>query len=385
MKVLHIAPSLSPSYGGPTQSLLGYVVAGRAAGAEVSVATPACAPEDADAALAAGIEPSRLHFFRAYGRNAFSTSPQLVRWAARNARLYDVVHVHGLLNPVSSLAARACMREGAPVAIRPFGTLSRYTFTHRRTALKRLYFSAVEANNLRRADALHFTTVAERDEAAWHGLDYEGRAHIVPPPWIPSRDLASSAWSPAPAAALFLSRLHPVKNVEALLDSWVAVVERLPHTRLVIAGDGEARYVQTLKRRAESLGIAASVEFAGFVAGAAKSKLFSDAAVFVLPSHHENFGMAALEAIGAGLPVIVTPEVQLSPFIKEHGLGIVVPPDPRRLTEAIVGALADGELRAHVRAAGPMALAESFGPAVVGQQLIKMYDAAIAGQRLNRH
>ena len=74
-----------------------------------------------------------------------------------------------------------------PVVIGPFGTMSRYTFAHRRTMAKRMYFRAVDAPNLRRAAAIHFTTTAEREEARWHGIDFGDRAHVVPPPYCRRR------------------------------------------------------------------------------------------------------------------------------------------------------------------------------------------------------
>jgi hypothetical protein len=137
VKVLHVTPSIARAYGGPTYSLAGYARAALDEGAEISVAAPA--PTAGDKWLAEMIPEAAVYAFRTYGRGAFLASTDLQSWLRRNASRYDVVHVHGLLNPVSSLAARMCVRRGWPVVIRPFGTLSRYTYAHRRGTLKLLY------------------------------------------------------------------------------------------------------------------------------------------------------------------------------------------------------------------------------------------------------
>jgi glycosyltransferase involved in cell wall biosynthesis len=375
VRVLHIAPSIAQSYGGPTQSLAGYAAASRTAAIEVAIAAPISSKADITAFASRAGEVD-LHQFRSFGSAAFATSPSLVRWMRRVSSKYDVVHVHGLFNPISSFSARAAIRAGVPLVIRPFGTLSRYTFEHRRTALKKLFFNLVEKNNIRRADGLHFTTATERDDAKWHGIDFEGRAYIVPPPSMgtsaDSRPIASR--QPA-GSVLFLGRINPVKNLETLIDAWPLVRRMYPATKLVIAGDGDARYTNALKERATRNGVASSVEFAGFVSGVAKIRLLSTASVFVLPSHHENFGIAALEALEWGVPVIVSPEVQLAGFIRNHALGVVAPPGFTGLADAIVSMLADEEAHARVRTVGPQVVAENFSPKRIGELLSTMYRA----------
>ena len=233
----------------------------------------------------------------------------------------------------------------------------------------------LEGPNLRRASAIHFTTNAERDASTWHSIDWGERACVVPPPWIgaPSPPRSSTTES---ATVLFLSRLHPVKNVELLLASWPLVLQRVPAARLVIAGDGEPAYVRQLRERARGLG--SSVTFAGHVEGEAKAELLSRAAVFVLPSFHENFGIAVLEALAAGLPVVITPEVQLSEFVGEHSLGIVAEAAAAAFADAIVRSLGDRPLRERCRTEGPQLVARYFSPSVVGVALLQMYRFAIS-------
>lgn len=376
MKVLHVAPSIARSYGGPTESLAGYAAAAAHAEIDVSIAAPRCAADEVDS-FAARARDAELHLFTAFGSGAFATSPALIRWVARSINAYDVIHVHGLFNPISSLTARAALREGGALVIRPFGTLSRYTFQHRRTTLKRTYFRMIERQNLIGAAALHFTTTTERDDADWHGIDFGGRSYVVPPPSHGcTAQPASRATGVGATVVLFLGRIVPVKNIECLLDAWTFVLRSDPGATLVVAGAGDETYVNSLKQRATMRGVAASVNFCGFVSGAGKEDLLASASVLVLPSLHENFGMSVLESIEAGVPVVISPEVQLADFVRRHQMGKVVPSDPSLLASGILDVLSDEGLRARTRQLGAEVVAGHFSAPVIGQLLSEMYRSA---------
>lgn len=381
MKILHVTPSISRAYGGPTASLLGYSLAGRLGGAEVVVAAPALSDQGyawfAERAKDAGIE---VRTFAGRGRGAFITSSALRRWLRKEVEGCDLVHVHGLLNPVSSLAARLCRLRGVPMVIRPFGMLSRYTFTHRRGWAKKLVFRALDRANVQRAGAMHFTTRSELEQAMWHGIALRERGFVVPPPLIgrdgpaPARHEAAS---PAPLV-LFLSRLHPVKSVELLLAAWDLIAGCHPTARLVIAGQGESGYVAQLEAQARQSRAADRIEFVGFADDRRKQSLLAEASVFVLPSQHENFGVAVLEAVAAGLPAVVTREVQLSSLIEDHGLGVTAERSPEALAQAISDVLNNAELRRRCSENGPRVVEELFSLSSVSSRLMSMYEHVLA-------
>ena len=379
MRILHISPSIAGAYGGPTQSLAGYARAALSEGMGVVVAAPRCGRED-EAWLNAEIAGAEVRLFPGFGSGAFASSPALIGWLRSAGRQFDLVHVHGLWNPVSSLATRVCTRKGWPVVVRPFGTLSRYTFLHRRTWLKRIYLHILERSNLERADGIHFTTEVEQSEAAWYGVDFGNRSYVVPPPWRRTGCPASGG-APAtePPTVLFLSRLHPVKDVEGLLLAWVEVLKAVPSARLLIAGSGTPAYVARVKRQAEQLGVHRHVSFLGFVKGKEKARLWSSAHLFVLPSYHENFGVSVLEAVAAGLPVVITPQVQLASFVQQHHLGLVVERHPPALASAIVRGLQDEARQAHCRRYGPGLAEGCFSIERIGRQLGAMYLSVTRG------
>ncbi len=376
MHVLHVMPSVARTFGGPTQSLIGYVGASSAMGITSSIAAPAVA--DADRAwLREQIGDAQMHFFPGISFGTFMASPALLGWLASQRKQFDLIHVHGLLNLTSSLAARITRHRHQPVIVRPFGTLSRYTFTHRRTWLKRRYFHVLDRPNLRRAHGLHFTTNEERDEAQWHDLDFACRSFVVPPPLhLVSMDAAPPI-RPGTGHVLYLGRLHPKKNVESLLRAWPHIAQRIRGARLTIAGDGDGDYVASLKTLAYELGIGPRIAFPGFVHGKEKTELLNTANVFVLPSFQENFGVAVLEAIAAGVPVAIAPEVQLAAFVRQHRLGRVAATDPETLAHSVISILNEPSLATHCQAKGPHLVQNTFSPGAIGRQLLSMYETVL--------
>ena len=375
MKILHVAPSIESAYGGPTQSLAGYTSASQMVGADVDIAAPFPTKHEVELLEEAGAH--RVETFKGYGRGSTAASPDLVRWVKENCLRYDVVHVHGLFNFVSTFAARAAIAAGSPVVIRPFGTLSRYTFRHRRYALKRPWFEGLERPNLSRAAGVHFTTATEKDEAEWNHLELGKRAHVVPPPFIPASSMVLRQSDPRQPVALFLGRLHPVKNLEALIDAWPTVLTKHPDAVLRIAGQGEPEYTAELKRRAGRRGI----QFTGFLSGTEKAMALQQASLLVLPSLHENFGIAVVEAIAEGLPVVISDNVQLHDFVAANELGVVTRDSAEEIAKGIDAAFSDPDLHRRVSAKGRRLVSHTYSPEVIGNRLTSMYLSALKFHR----
>lgn len=374
-RVVHVMPDVSRAFGGPTFALVGYLGALREVGVAADVVAPACRADEAGW-LRASLPGSRIDLLPQRGGGSIANASAVGAWLRDARARYDVVHVHGLLHPVSSMAARVARTQGQGLVICPFGTMSRYTFQHRRRALKRLWFAMLDRPNLLAAGAIQFCTEPERDEARWLGVPLDGRSWIAPPPWRADGDSPPPAPSRS-ARVLFLGRLHPKKGVEILLDAWPAIQRRVPSATLTIAGDGDPPYVAALRARAERSG--SGIDFTGFVSGAEKRQQLAAADVFVLPSYQENFGVAVIEAIVAGLPVVISPEVQLAPFVSTHDLGRVTPRDPATLADTVSSVLGDVTLREHVRRDGRALVDAHFSFRVVGDTLARMYDAVRAG------
>ena len=182
------------------------------------------------------------------------------------------------------------------------------------------------------------------------------RVHVLAPP-IPVGDTPAGA--PAEGGyALVVSRLSPEKGVDVAIDAC-----RIAGLGLVIAGEGPER--AALEARAEG----SEVRFAGPVADAELARLRAGAAVAVVPSRSaETFGLAAAEAMAAGLPVVASRAGALPELLEDDAL--VEPGDARALAAAL-GRLAgdrDAGRRGRERVAG------LCSPDVVARRLSALYD-----------
>jgi glycosyltransferase involved in cell wall biosynthesis len=126
------------------------------------------------------------------------------------------------------------------------------------------------------------------------------------------------------AYVLFLGRLHPKKRVDLLLEAFLEGAPR--DFKLVVAGPDEGNLWEPLAARSlRDPDATRRVLRLGTVGGADKVALLAAAALFALPSEHENFGVAALEALGAGTPVLLSPHVDLAETALAADVGFTAP------------------------------------------------------------
>ena len=105
---------------------------------------------------------------------------------------------------------------------------------------------------------------------------------------------------------LFLSRVHVKKGIEILFDAWKRIHSEFAEWQLLVVGNGEAEYIQSLENKVECLGLKDSIKILPPVFGNDKIRLYQESALFCLPSFSENFGMVIAEAMSRGTPVITT-------------------------------------------------------------------------------
>jgi glycosyltransferase involved in cell wall biosynthesis len=122
-----------------------------------------------------------------------------------------------------------------------------------------------------------------------------------------------------------MGRLHPKKGCDLLLEAYAATLANDPAWRLVFAGPDASGWQQTLRSRADALGIADRIVWTGMLRDTLKWSAFAAAEVFVLPSHQENFGIAVAESLACGVPVLISREVNIWREIEAANAGFVAP------------------------------------------------------------
>ncbi|MCC8401258.1 glycosyltransferase [Paraburkholderia sp. MMS20-SJTN17] len=328
MKILHLLPSADPRGGGPVEGVHRSGIAMQKAGHDIEVAT--C--DDPRAGYLASF-PFRVHAVGP-GRGHYGYCKGLAPWLTANAKRYDAVIVHGLWQYHSFAAWRALHGSGVPYYVYVHGMLDpwfkeAYPLKHLK---KWLYWPWAEYRVLRDARAVIFTTEEERTRARQSFWLYRAKERIVPfgttvPPVDPAavREafLQTVPESRGKRIVLFLGRIHAKKGCDLLIDAFARVASHDPALHLVIAGPDDTGWVPTLRARAEAAGVAQRLSLPGMLQGDLKWGAFHASDVFVLPSHQENFGVAVAEALGCGLPVLISDKVNVWREIEADGAGLV--------------------------------------------------------------
>lgn len=134
---------------------------------------------------------------------------------------------------------------------------------------------------------------------------------------------------------LFLSRIHPKKGVDLLIEAFAAVASSDPRLQLVIAGPDQVGWQAALQQRAAELGIAERITWPGMLSGDLKWGAFRAAELFCLPSHQENFGVVVAEALACALPVAIAEPVNIAEEVSAAGAGLVHADTVASTTEAL--------------------------------------------------
>ncbi len=389
MRVLHVIPGVAPRYGGPSTAIWPMVAAlNRLPGVSAEVATT-----DADGprgrfspqSLPAGVV---THLFHRTFSERWKFSAGLGHWLKRYASEYDLLHVHALWTFSTLAACAAGRRRQVPIVLRPCGMLSPYTLG-RSAWVKRLYWAAVERRNLASVCCFHVTSRAEAGELACLG------PRAAPGVVIPL-GIDPHAWQAEPRPdvlrrrcgprvgdrplVLFLSRLHPKKGV---VDFLLPAFARLKADAfLAIAGGPDEHapdHEAEVRAAVDRLGLADRVALLGPVSAAERWSLFDGAALFVLPSRSENFGIVVAEAMARGLPVVVSPEVQAAEHVTAAGAGRVVPLEADALAAALDELLAHPATGRALGERGRQYVRDALRWEQVAAQIAAMYRTCLAG------
>lgn len=349
MKIGHAVLSLNPDYGGPAASGPALAAAQGELGHDVVVMTPERPGVDQHwQRLAAGIPVAasvRLKTVSLGAHDWFALLAGRQCATLQRALRVDVLHVHDMWQPFLAAMVLAASREGIPYVISPRGALNVWSLSQKRLK-KSIAMAALWRKLLAGAACLHALNESEAYQIRHLGvkapvLVVPNGAVLAYGPTPLSRDAfrAQHHIAPDDAVVLFLGRLHMKKAVDVLVTAVAQLVDRGLPVTLVVAGPDEGAE-RSLRDLVGQLRIEGHVRFVGPVYGADKQACLAGADIFCLPSRDEGFSMAVLEAMGAGLPVVLSPNCNF-PEVEAAGAGLVRPVEPDSLAEALALLVSD--------------------------------------------
>lgn len=279
---------------------------------------------------------------RRLGPYSFHFVPGLPYWLARHRPAADLVGIQSVWQYPNRVMQKWCERRGVPYVITTHGNLNPVALAISRTK-KRLAARWLADPLLRGAAALHALNKAEYRNIRRYGLSQPviivPNGVRLPEECVVTEEELSQVQARLAGrrCLLYLGRLHPIKGLDDLLKAFAALPSRQDWA-LALAGPDDGAYRRRLEALAGSLGISASVLFAGPVYGPEKSAWLRSAGFFVLPSRSEGFPMAPLEALAHGVPVLLT-EACNFPEAAACGAGIEAGNSLRELSAGLGQAL----------------------------------------------
>ncbi|MGH7245191.1 MAG: glycosyltransferase [Phycisphaerales bacterium] len=406
MRILHVTYSLAADQGGPTMVTTRVASAQAGLGHDVTILTRASAGKETELPPIAGsarvkierIAPSSK-VARVSGRDVKAKMRELV------AR-HDVVHVHNIWDPILIHAVNEARRQKKPVVLSPHGILTRWALSEKRLK-KAIALGLLYRRAIMKVTMVHALSSFEREEMAAFG--YGGPVVVVPngvfleemdplpregefKKALGTRHLALGEEKQTRSTTenhggghgagigeeepfvLFLSRLHPIKGLDILVDAFATALKRVPRARLVIVGP-DFGMEAPVREQAARLGISDRVHLPGPIFGRGKYEAMVDCACFCLPSGHEAFSVAIAEAMACRACVVISPECHL-PEAQEAGAGLVVERDATKLAAALEKVLGDERGRRAMGEAGRKLVEERFTWERVAQALVGAYSSA---------
>jgi glycosyltransferase involved in cell wall biosynthesis len=337
-----------------------------------------------------------IHYFGADERRWF-WSTGLRKALLASPPHQDVIHSHNTFLALNRYAAEAHGRWGVPLFYHVHGALD--PLVVRRGWFKRLrkraYIDLIERANLNAADGIFALTSSEADQIHTYGITTpisvtpngigpvrsDGPSTEVPP----DPDGAANAFRERfeiradQPVILYLGRIVPKKGVHLLLQAFGELHREHPAPVLVLAGARQAQpdYVRTLDGIVGDYDLREAVRWTGFLNESEKGGAWAAAALFSHVSESEGMAVSVLEAMAAGLPVIVSRECYMSDAATA-GAVVEIDRDAGRLRSTIESLLADAPLRGRIGSAARDYVRRRHAWPQIARQIVQVYERALA-------
>lgn len=336
MKLLNVIGSMDLRKGGPTEGIRSLANKLSESGHTVEVV---CLDDPKSDFIS-----KEVPFIHALGqgRGQWNYHPRLLPWLNENMPKFDAVILNGLWQYQSYALFKAARHPNMPpYYIFPHGMLDPWfqRAPERRLKAMRnwLYWKLIEHRVVNNAAGLLFTCEEEMRLAAGTFQPYQPKRQVnvgfgVPHPPLYRPEMETAFIEKCPGVAgkpyfLFLGRIHPKKGIDLIVRAYAALCRDNGHASLpkvVIAGPGlESSYGQNTKKLAESICPPDSIFWPGMLIGPQKWGAIYNCEASLLPSHQENFGIAVVETLACGRPVLISNQVNIWREVKDSGAALV--------------------------------------------------------------
>jgi len=256
---------------------------------------------------------------------------------AREVQQFDIIHIHWFRSILAVLIWYYAKKHDIPYILQAHGSVLSIS---QKQSFKNIFDQFFGFKLLRDASKVIALTNIEADQYKTMGVN-KNKIKIIP------NGIDITAYSHLPERGefrrkysiknhekiiLYLGRLHKIKGVDLLIQSFADLSKEMNNIRLVIVGPDDG-FLSELKRKIDDLNINDKTLLTGPLYGADKFRAYVDADVYVLPSVYETFPITVLEASAFSKPVIVTNRCGIADFVEKYGY--VIEYDRDQLHDAI--------------------------------------------------
>lgn len=385
MKVLHIAASLSPDWGGPANVTLELSEALGKKGVAVTIF-----------AISKGeyIEEIKGVTIRTFPESSLSNlwtsySPRLSRALKKEIFNFDLIHIHELWHYPHYAGYKAAKNANRPFIVSIHGGLEPWCLKHK-AFKKRIYSIFIQKKILKEASGIHVNTQREIKNI----LNFVENKNIFVVPngikleefrILPNKEIVENLYPEIKnkKIILFLGRIHPIKGLDILAKAFSKVLEKKRDIQLMIAGPGNSSYKLQIVKILKEENALNNTTFTGMLMGDIKLAALNKADIFILPSYSEGFSIAILEAMASRIPVIITKNCNFDEVEKIEA-GKVINANVNELSNAIIELLDNPELCRKMGDRGKIFVDEQYSWDKIADMMINEYEKIIKKSALGK-
>ncbi|MFP6565700.1 MAG: glycosyltransferase [Dehalococcoidia bacterium] len=383
MKVLQVVPSLAPEWGGPVKVVNELAGALEAIGVSSEIIS-AQGRRVGNPETVTNDIPIHLFETGPLARLWTAHTPRLKKTLARKIPDFDLVHIQELWHYPGYIASKIARSRNVPYIVTIHGELNEWNLQQKRLK-KQIYMTAIQRGILQKSAALHAITQAESNRI--RQLEIETPVAMIPNGThteefenLPDRSQFVSRYPELEnrLIVLFLGRIQQKKGLDILAQAFGNLARTRDDVRLVVAGPDEDNTLTEVKTILKSHGALEKAVFPGMLTGEQKLEALSAADIFALTSYSEGFSVALLEALSAGLPLVITDECNF-PEVGDSRAGFVVRPNDSEIASALMSLLDSADLRREMSENARRLVRSNYTWERIAEKMFTLYENVIAG------
>jgi glycosyltransferase involved in cell wall biosynthesis len=278
-------------------------------------------------------EPIRIHDISIIPVHCVSSKFGMISLNAKKiaqniVKDFDIIHIYSWYHHIGIEFFKAAKNHGVPIVFSAMGTLQNDAQSFYKTQ-KSIIDYMFTKKIINYANVLHSVGHSEIESYIQYGgkkekiIQVENGVNLKDFELTNSTDILKKLDIVGKPYILFLSRIHPKKGLELLLNAFKELTQSNDEIYLVIAGSGENDYVQKIQKNVKNLSLTNKVKFTGLVSQDEKITLLKFAKIFSLISKSDIHPRAIQEALTMGVPVVISKESDY-PEVEEYNAGKIV-------------------------------------------------------------